>query len=131
MLLSHTDVNVMRWTWNTMSQLNLSCLQNVDEDAQKSEDDKLVVGALLARATQFFLNRLVRLASRQSLLTEQSDDGEAMAASTPSTTLVHHHTTAPLVITPIHILRAIRAGRELDFLTNAGMATGSSQGVEV
>jgi YEATS family len=130
-LLSHVDVNTMRWVWNTMSQLNLSCLQNVDEDTQKSEDDRLAVGALLSCATQFFLNRIVRLASRQSSLLEQSDEGEAMVTSMPSGTPVHHRTTTPLVITPIHILRAIRVGREFDFLTNAGMATGSSQGVEV
>ena len=130
-LLSHTDVNLMRWVGNTISQLDLPATQPSEDDETPS--NTLVVGAIITHATRSFLDRLVRLSSQHSSPPDPEDEDEVIVVGAPSKLPDHqpHHnhnpTTAPLVVTPIHILRAIRSAREFDFLTNAGMATGSSQ----
>jgi len=90
-----------------------------------SSTESKVVGAVLTHATQSFLARLVQLASEQSSAEEQEDNDDMVGTTSKSDS---NNRLAPLVITPVHILRAIRAGTEFDFLTNAGMATGSSRG---
>jgi Peptidase family S64 len=92
-----------------------------------SATEPTAVGAVLSHALQSFLTRLVQLASQQSSAEEQEDNDEVVIVGTTSKS-DSNSTLAPLVITPVQILRAIRAGAEFDFLTNAGMATGSSQG---
>jgi hypothetical protein len=131
-LLLQTDVNLMRWVWNTIVQLDLPSTQPPEDD--ESPNDTLAVSAIITRATRSFLDRLVRLASQHSSPPDQEDEDEVIVVGAPSNPPDHqpHHnhnptTAAPLVVTPIHILRAIRSAREFDFLTNAGMATGSSQ----
>ena len=119
-VLSQTDVNMMRWTWNTILQLSLTSIQpTMDECIPPESDDSLAVSALVSQATRLFLARMILLASQQSSTTPVDEEDE-------NTLMTSHPPPAPLVITPIHILRAIRAGREFDFLTNAGMATESS-----
>ena len=128
-LLLDTDVNLLRWTWNSILQLNLPFTQpTVDDSARKSEEDALAATAIITHATRTFLDRLIFLARQQSSAPEPEEEDEVIIVGKRRD---HQNTTttAPLVVTPIHILRAIRAGKEFDFLTNAGMATGSSQGV--
>ena len=130
-LLSRTDVNLMRWVWNTILQLDLPGTQPPQDNEPRN--DNLAVNAIITHATRSFLSRLVRLASQHSSTPDPEDEDEVIVVGTPSKLPDHqpHHTfnltTAPLVVTPIHILRAIRSTREFDFLTNVGMATGSSQ----
>lgn len=135
-LLGRSDVNVMRWVWQTVSQLNLRSTapaESVEDTIQSREKDTLAVSAIIARATQSFLTRMIHLAGQQSAIPDTEDEQDEViivgTTSGPSMTTDRQATnTVPLVVTPIHILRAIRAGREFDFLTNAGMATGASQG---
>ena len=131
-LLSHTDVNLMRWVWSTVLQLDLPGTQPSEDD--EASNDTLTVSAIITHATRSFLDRLVHLASQHSSPPDPEDEDEVIVVGAPSKPTdrrqPHHNlnpTTAPLVVTPIHILRAIRSAREFDFLTNAGMATGSSQ----
>ena len=105
-LLSQTDVTFIRWVWSTLQQLNLP--------STKDDNVSLGVSAVMAQATRIYLLRIIRLSIQQRAEQISAPDSSAQSA------------VPPLVITPIHILQAIRAGRELDFLTNAGMATGSS-----
>ena len=126
-LLSRTDVNLMRWVWSTILQLNLPCTKPAAEEDNESEEEPLAVSATITRATKSFLARMIQLASQQSSVAENEDDDEIAIVGVTSKSQ-QQNTTAPLVITPIQILRAIRARREFDFLTNAGMATGSSSG---
>lgn len=132
-LLARSDVNMMRWVWNTILQLNLPHTVPVDpEDRnQPHEENNLAVSAIITRATQSFLTRMIRLAGQQSAAPDAEDEDEVIIVGTTSAPQADRQsttTTVPLVVTPIHILRAIRTGREFDFLTNAGMATGSSHG---
>lgn len=132
-LLSRSDVNLMRWVWQTVLQLNLPSTERADSDEEITplrETENLAVSAVIARATQSFLTRMIRLASQQSAAPDPEEEDEVIiVGTTPGPTIDRQQsTTVPLVVTPIHILRAIRAGREFDFLTNAGMATGSSHG---
>jgi len=131
-LLSRSDVNMMRWVWQTVLQLHLPSTErgDSDEDTNRSrETESLAVSAVIARATQSFLSRMICLASQQSAAPDPEDEDEVIIVGTTSgPTTDRQSTTVPLVVTPIHILRAIRAGKEFDFLTNAGMATGSSHG---
>lgn len=126
-LLSRTDVNLMRWVWSTILQLRLPSTNPISEEDDESEEEPLAVSAILTHATKSFLTQLIHLASPQ-ISAEQDDDDEVIIVGVTSNTFDQQNTTAPLVITPIHILRAIQARREFDFLTNAGMATGSPQG---
>jgi hypothetical protein len=126
-LLSRTDINLMRWVWRTILQLRLPSTNPISEEDDESEEEPLAVSAILTHATKSFLTQLIHLASPQNSA-EQEDDDEVIIVGVTSKTFDQQNTTAPLVITPIHILRAIRARREFDFLTNAGMATGSPQG---
>ena len=123
-LLLHTDVNMLRWVWSSILQLNLPSAQPKPND-HSSEADSLNATAIITQATRSFLNRLIHLARQQSSAPEPEDDDEVIVVGVTSKYLDLQNTTAPLVVTPIHILRAIRAGRQFDFLTNAGMATGS------
>lgn len=124
-LLLHTDVNMLRWVWSSMLQLNLPSTQPKQND-HSSETDCLNATAIITQATRSFLNRLIHLARQQSSAPEPEDEDEVIVVGVTSKSLEQlQTTTAPLVVTPIHILRAIRAGRQFDFLTNAGMATGS------
>lgn len=126
-LLFDTDVTMVRWVWNTVQQLELPSTQPDSEDFQKWADETLTASAVLSHATRSFLARLIRLIRQQPSATEPEDEDEVIVVG--GKTKVHDQQTpaAPLVVTPIHVLQAIRAGREFDFLTNAGMATGSSQ----
>ena len=125
-LLSETDANLMRWIWSTMLQLELpgTHSHHTEEITQVTDEEPLAATAVITQATKLFLARLITLASQQTTTTDAEDEDEVIIVGTTSKV---EKITAPLVITPIHILRAIRAGREFDFLTNAGMATGSSQ----
>ena len=107
-----------------MLQLNLSNTQPKPNDLS-SETDSLNATAIITQATRSFLNRLVHLARQQSSAPEPEDDDEVIVVGVSSKSRDQQITTAPLVITPIHLLRAIRAGKQFDFLTNAGTATGS------
>jgi hypothetical protein len=123
--LYQTDANVMRWVWNTVDQLSLPTIQpSAADEISQPVEDTLAFSAVVTHATKSFLSRLISLASQQSSVPTTEDEDEAAAGPSSNT---EQNITAPLVVTPIHILRAIRAGREFDFLTNAGMATGSSQ----
>jgi hypothetical protein len=75
------------------------------------------------------MNRLIDRVRQQSSVPQPEDDDEVVVVGLPSSARrdIPPTTTAPLLITPIHILSAIRSGTEFDFLTNAGMATASSQ----
>ena len=128
-LLLHTDVHLMRWVWHTVLQLDLSgAPSNHEEKGDKEERNALAVGAILIHATRSFLTRLVGLATRPSLSADRDDEADELVVGGPSKHQDQHTDAVPLVVTPIHILRAIRSEKEFDFLTNAGMATGSSQG---
>jgi hypothetical protein len=133
-LLSQTDVNLMRWVWNTVLQLDLPGTQAPEDN--EPPNDTLAVSAIITHATRSFLDRLVRLASQHSSPPDPEDEDEVIVVGAPPNHPPEHQphhnhnpttTAAPLVVTPIHILRAIRSARDFDFLTNAGMATGSSQ----
>jgi hypothetical protein len=113
------------YTSNAAESLSLGPSKFSQESSSSTESK--VVGAVLTHATQSFLARLVQIASQQSSAEEQEDNDEVVIAETTSKSDSNNR-LAPLVITPAHILRAIRAGTEFDFLTNAGMATGSSRG---
>jgi hypothetical protein len=128
-LLYQTDANLMRWVWNTIDQLDLPSIQRTtDHEITQPVEDTLAFSAIVTHATRSFLSRLIHLASQQSSTpTAEDEDAVAAAAVVGASSNPGQNITAPLVVTPIHILRAIRAGREFDFLTNAGMATGSSQ----
>jgi hypothetical protein len=124
-LLYQTDANVMRWVWNMIDQLNLPAIDpSVDDEITHPVEDTLAFSAVVTHATKSFLSRLISLASQQSSIPTTEDEDEAATGPSSNT---EQNITAPLVVTPIHILRAIQAGSEFDFLTNAGMATGSSQ----
>jgi hypothetical protein len=123
-LLSLSDINMMRWTSTTMTQLNLpasQCLGN-EEISQLKDEDSLTSTAVMTHATKSFLARLLHQ-TRQQTTTQGNEEDEVMIVGTSSKSETF---SRPLVVTPIHILRAIRSGREFDFLTNVGMATGSS-----
>lgn len=126
-LLYQTDANLMRWVWNTIDQLDLPGIQRTTDEITQPVEDTLAFSAVVTHATRSFLSRLIHLASQQSSTPTTEDEDAVAAAVVGASSIPGQNITAPLVVTPIHILRAIRAGREFDFLTNAGMATGSSQ----
>jgi hypothetical protein len=129
-LLLQTDVNLLQWVWSTIVQLKLSCAEPkiTPGDPHLSIGDSLVATSLLTHTARIFMNRLVNLVRQQFSTAEREDENELIVIGRHSSS--HRDipsTTHPIVITPIHILRAIRSTKEFDFLTNAGMATGSSQ----
>jgi len=121
-LLAQTDVNMMRWIWGTMLQLELSGTKaHRNEDiSQMAEEEPLAAAAVMTHAAKSFLSRLIQQARQQSTAPDADDEDEVVIVGTTSKV---EKSIAPLVITPIHILRALRASTEFDFLTNAGMAT--------
>jgi YEATS family len=130
-LLMQTDVNLLRWVWSAIVQLNLPCAapKVTQGDTHRSIGDALAATSLMTHSARIFINRLIDLVRRQSSAPEPEDDDEVIVVGLPSSARrdIPPSTAAPLLITPIHILSAIRSGMEFDFLTNAGMATASSQ----
>ena len=105
-LLLHTDVTLLRWTWSSILQFNLPCSQpTMDNDTSKSEEDTLVSTAVITHATRSFLCRLIQLARQQSSAPEpEPEEDEVIVVGKPHDHQTTITTTAPLVITPIHIL---------------------------
>ena len=127
-ILLQTDVNLLRWVWSAIVQLNLPCVKpNVSPgETHKSIGDSLAAISIVTQCARIFVNRLINLAGHQSSATEPENEAIVVGLSSSSHRDIPT-TTAPLIITPIHILRAIRLAKEFDFLTNAGMAAGPSQ----
>jgi len=129
-ILLQTDVNLLRWVWSSIVQLNLPCAKPkvTPGDTHKPIGDSLAATSIVTQCARIFINRLVNLVRQQSSAAEPEDKDEGIIVGLRSSSHSDIPTTAaPLIITPIHILRAIRLGKEFDFLTNAGMAAGSSQ----
>jgi hypothetical protein len=130
-LLLQTDVNLLRWVWSAIVQLNLPCAapKVTPGDTHRSIGDALAATSLMTHSARIFINRLIDLVRQQSSVPEPEDDDEAIVVGLPSSARrdIPPSTTAPLLITPIHILSAIRSTTAFDFLTNAGMAAASSQ----
>lgn len=126
-LISQMDVKMMRWVWTTMLQLELSGTQdhrNEDVSQMAADEEPLAATSVMAHATKLFLSSLIQLARPSPRSHNVEDDDEVIIVGT--TSQIDPARTYPL-ITPIHILQGIRERAEFDFLTNAGMAAGSSQ----
>jgi hypothetical protein len=124
-LLAEVDVNVMRWVWRSVLQLQLSGTEaHRNEDvSQMNDEGPLNAMAVMTHATNLFLSRLIQRVRSHSRGQAADDDDEVVIVGTTSKA---DASTRPLIVTPIHILKAIREATGYDFLTNAGTATGSS-----